>query len=85
MEQSIRSLDQGVRERLEQRICAQASVQVEGFGGTVDIEYERGYPVVVNTDAETDFARGWRLREQRPLRLQRRDPDGGCGVLGAAG
>lgn len=57
MELSIRSFDQGVRERLEQRICALARAQVEGFGGTVDIEYERGYPVVVNTDAETDFAR----------------------------
>jgi hippurate hydrolase len=30
---------------------------VEGYGGTVTIDYERGYPVVVNSEAETEFAR----------------------------
>jgi hippurate hydrolase len=30
---------------------------VEGYGATVEIDYERGYPVVVNSEAETTFAR----------------------------
>ena len=27
-----------------------------GYGGTVDIDYQEGYPVLVNSAAETDFA-----------------------------
>jgi hippurate hydrolase len=54
---SIRSFDAGVRNRLEERIHALATAHVQGYGGTVDIVYERGYPVVVNSDAETQFAR----------------------------
>jgi len=53
---SIRSFDADVRERLEQRIRALVTAHVQGYGGEVDIEYERGYPVVVNTEAETRFA-----------------------------
>jgi hippurate hydrolase len=30
---------------------------VLGYGGSVDIEYQRGYPVLVNSAAETAFAR----------------------------
>ena len=54
---SIRSFDADVRDRLEQRIKALVTSHVEGYGGTVNIDYERGYPVVVNSEAETDFAR----------------------------
>ena len=54
---SIRSFDADVRDRLEQRIKALVTSHVEGYGGTVTIDYERGYPVVVNSEAETDFAR----------------------------
>ena len=54
---SIRSFDAAVRSRLEERIRALVAAHVEGYGGTVDIDYQRGYPVVVNSDAETQFAR----------------------------
>lgn len=54
---SIRSFTPEVRELLEQRIRALVTAHVAGYGGTVDIDYERGYPVVVNSEAETDFAR----------------------------
>lgn len=54
---SIRSFDADVRDRLEQRIKALVTSHVEGYGGTVTIDYQRGYPVVVNSEAETDFAR----------------------------
>ena len=53
---SIRSFDAAVRDHLEQRIRALVTAHVHGYGGEVDIEYERGYPVVVNTPAETQFA-----------------------------
>jgi len=54
---SIRSFDAAVRELLEKRIRALVTAHVQGYGGEVSIEYERGYPVVVNSAAETDFAR----------------------------
>jgi hippurate hydrolase len=57
LELSIRSFDEGVRARLQQRITEIVQAQVLGYGGSVDIEYERGYPVVVNSAAETEFAR----------------------------
>ena len=54
---SIRSFDATVRDQLEQRIRALVTAHVQGYGGTVTIAYERGYPVLVNSDAETAFAR----------------------------
>jgi hippurate hydrolase len=57
LELSIRSFDEGVRAKLEQRITEIVNAQVMGYGGSVEIVYERGYPVVVNSAAETEFAR----------------------------
>ena len=54
---SVRSFSADVRDRLQQRITELVTHHVHGYGGTVDIEYERGYPVVVNSAAETEFAR----------------------------
>jgi hippurate hydrolase len=54
---SIRSFDTGVRDQLQQRITALVTAHVQGYGGKVSIDYERGYPVLVNSDAETRFAR----------------------------
>ena len=54
---SIRSVSPEVRERLEQRIKDLVTAQVASFGGEVEIIYERGYPVVINSVAETEFAR----------------------------
>ncbi|MEY3474798.1 MAG: putative hydrolase YxeP, partial [Pseudomonadota bacterium] len=54
---SIRSFDAEVRDVLEQRIRALVTAHVAGYGGEVTIDYERGYPVVVNTAPETEFAR----------------------------
>ncbi|TXL67064.1 M20 aminoacylase family protein [Zeimonas arvi] len=58
MELSIRSFDPAVRERLEARIIGLVKRHVEGYGGSVEIDYQRGYPVVVNSAAETGFAIG---------------------------
>jgi hippurate hydrolase len=56
MELSIRSFDPAVREQIEKRITELVRSHVEGYGGTVELDYQRGYPVVVNSDAETAFA-----------------------------
>jgi hippurate hydrolase len=57
LELSVRSFDEAVRARLERRITELATAHVLGYGGSVEIEYQRGYPVVVNSVAETEFAR----------------------------
>lgn len=57
MEISVRSFHPEVRATLEARIRQLIASHVEGYGGTVDIDYRRGYPVVVNSEAETEFAR----------------------------
>lgn len=54
---SIRSFDPKIRDLLEERIKKLARSVAEGHGATVEVDYERGYPVVVNSDAETQFAR----------------------------
>jgi len=54
---SIRSFSPEVRALLEQRIKSLVRAQVESYGGEVEIIYERGYPVVINSQAETEFAR----------------------------
>ena len=57
MELSVRSFKTEVRELLEQRIRALVQSHVEGYGASAEVEYIRGYPVLVNSDAETEFAR----------------------------
>lgn len=54
---SIRSFDPNVRETLEFRIRKLAETIADGYGATAQIEYTRGHPVVVNSEAETEFAR----------------------------
>ena len=54
---SVRSFSSEVRDRLQQRITALVNAHVQGYGGTVEVEYIRGYPVLVNSPAETEFAR----------------------------
>jgi len=53
----VRALDRDVRDLLEQRIRALVKAQAESFDVQVTIDYKRDYPVLVNTAAETEFAR----------------------------
>ncbi|WHZ09880.1 MAG: Amidohydrolase family protein [Burkholderiaceae bacterium] len=53
---SVRSFSAEVRAQLEERIDALVTQHVHGYGGEADIDYRHGYPVLVNSAAETAFA-----------------------------
>jgi hippurate hydrolase len=57
LELSVRALDREVRLTLERRIRALVAAQAESFGVGAHIEWRPGYAVLVNTPAETAFAR----------------------------
>ncbi|MDB5730114.1 MAG: Amidohydrolase [Variovorax sp.] len=69
MELSVRSLDAEVRDLLEARIKALVATQAESFGVKADVLYKRDYPVLVNTPAETEFARQVGLELVGPERV----------------
>ncbi len=54
---SVRSLDNGVRQLLQKRITEIVQAQAQSFGVTAEIDYRRGYAVLMNSKEETDFAR----------------------------
>ena len=54
---SVRSFDPQVRILLEERITKLVHAIADGHGATAEIDYLRGHPVVVNSEAETAFAR----------------------------
>ncbi|MBB3396980.1 MULTISPECIES: M20 aminoacylase family protein [unclassified Rhizobium] len=54
---SVRSFDPAIRTFLEERIRTLAASVAEGHGARAEIDYEHGYPVVVNSERETAFAR----------------------------
>jgi len=56
LELSVRSFSQQVREQLQQRITELVHAQAQSYGASAEIDYIMGYPVVVNSDAETEFA-----------------------------
>ncbi len=55
---SVRSFNPEVRKKLRERITELVTLHVQGYGGTVEIDYQEGYPVLVNSEAETVFALG---------------------------
>ncbi len=56
LELSVRALDPAVRDQLQARILAVAEGHAAAHGVRAEISYERGYPVLVNSEAETRFA-----------------------------
>lgn len=54
---TIRSFSQTVREELRRRIEAVARSQAESFGAVADVNYQWGFPALINAKVETDFAR----------------------------
>ncbi|MFY0597365.1 MAG: amidohydrolase [Cognatishimia sp.] len=53
---TVRTMSKEMRELAEERIKAICTLQAESYGGVAEINYMRGYPVMVNHDAETEFA-----------------------------
>jgi hippurate hydrolase len=54
---SVRALDRGVRELLRKRIVEVVELQAQSYGVAARVEFLPGYPVLVNTLAETALAR----------------------------
>jgi hippurate hydrolase len=57
LELSVRALDREVRVLLEQRIKALVAAQAQSYGVSARIDWRPGYAVLVNSAAETAFAR----------------------------
>ncbi len=53
---TVRTMDAGVRDLAEARVKAIAEATAAAFGATAVVEYQRNYPVMVNSPAETDHA-----------------------------
>lgn len=56
MSGTVRALDGAMRDLAEQRIKAIVKATAEAYGATAVVEYERGYPVTVNTPENTEYA-----------------------------
>lgn len=55
---TIRSHRPSVRDLLQRRISELAQAQAASFGASVTVDYQRQYPVLVNHEKETAYARG---------------------------
>ncbi len=53
---TVRTMSKEMRDLAETRIKAICNGIAATFGGTADITYNRGYPVMVNSDEQTEFA-----------------------------
>ncbi len=53
---TVRTLDADVRSLVEERFKRIVETTALAFGGTADVEYMRGYPVMANHETETDYA-----------------------------
>ncbi|TCK38185.1 hippurate hydrolase [Paraburkholderia sp. BL8N3] len=56
LELSVRSFSADMRALLRRRITELAQSQAASYGAKAVVEYVEGYPVVVNSDEETEFA-----------------------------
>jgi hippurate hydrolase len=66
---SIRALEPAVRDLLERRIRALVEDQAGSYGASVEIDYDRGYPPLVNSREETDFARSVGIELMGPAKV----------------
>jgi len=53
---TVRTLDETLRDYMEERLRAVVNGIATTFGGKAEISYRRGYPVTVNTPDEADYA-----------------------------
>jgi hippurate hydrolase len=69
LELSVRALDRTARVTLERRIRELVQFQAQSFGVEAAIDWRRGYSVLVNSAAETAFARQVALELLGPERV----------------
>ncbi len=53
---TVRALEPAIRDLLHKRVVETAEGIAKAYGATVEIDYNRSYPVTVNHAKETDFA-----------------------------
>ncbi|WP_422050898.1 M20 aminoacylase family protein [Shimia sp.] len=53
---TVRTMSADMRDLAEQRIKAICAGMAGTFGGAADVTYHRGYPVMVNSEVQTEFA-----------------------------
>ncbi len=53
---TVRTMDPGVRALAEERLIKIASSTAEAFGAKAPVNYIKGYPVMVNSETETEYA-----------------------------
>ena len=53
---TVRTLDEAVRNTIEERLKAVTTGLVETLGGKAEVRYRRGYPVTVNSPEQTGYA-----------------------------
>ncbi|MGR3468654.1 MAG: M20 aminoacylase family protein [Shimia sp.] len=53
---TCRTLDAEMRDLVEKRLIEVAEGTAKALGGEAHVVYQRGYPVMVNTETETDYA-----------------------------
>ncbi len=53
---TVRTLDEGVRDQIETRLCELVQGIAVAHGATAEVEYRRNYPVTVNDADRADFA-----------------------------
>jgi len=53
---TVRTMDAGVQDLAEENISRICKSTAEAFGARATVSYNRGYPVMVNSDDQTEFA-----------------------------
>ncbi|PRY94059.1 M20 aminoacylase family protein [Donghicola tyrosinivorans] len=53
---TVRTLDESIHDLVEERVIKLATQTADAHGGRAEVNYIRAYPVMVNHDAETEFA-----------------------------
>ena len=53
---TVRTMDEGIRDLAERRIVEIAAGVGATFGAEIEVDYIRGYPVMSNHEAQTEFA-----------------------------
>ena len=70
----IRALDPEVREQVERRLHEFVRAQASSYGLESEIDYQQQYPVLVNHEEETAFARDVALQMLGPDQVRLRPP-----------